>query len=154
VLDVLDDVSAALNLDARRIGISGWSAGGYGSLRIVTHHPERFAMWGGMIGVVDFPNPKYPPADNHSVPEFFGPPEQWAAANPMNEIDRLRGKAVWFGTGDTAFDTAMNRTLDSVLTQKHIDHDFEIVPGKHEFSVIERLLPKLIGFFSEQVAQR
>jgi S-formylglutathione hydrolase FrmB len=147
VLRLLDSLTAQLHLDPRRIGCTGWSMGGYGSLRIATHHPERFAAWAGIIGLVDFPNPSYAPADNHSVPDVFGKPEEWAAANPLADVERLRGKAIWFGTGESAFDAAMNRTLDRTLEHLNIDHTFEVVPGKHEFRVVAELLTRVITFF-------
>jgi len=75
VLDVLDWVSRQLNLDQGRIGCAGWSMGGYGSLRMVTDHPDRFALWGSMIGLVDYPNLIYPEGENYPVSPVFGNPD-------------------------------------------------------------------------------
>jgi len=44
IVELLDELMKPLHLDPRRIGGSGWSMGGYGSLRMVTRHPERFSF--------------------------------------------------------------------------------------------------------------
>jgi hypothetical protein len=114
---------------------------------MVTDHPDRFALWAGMIGLVDYPNPKYPESENYPVSPVFGKSDQWGTANPIKDVDRLRGKTIWFGTADQAFDAAMNRELDRVLNEKRITHTFETVKGKHDFAVVSELLPKLLEFF-------
>jgi len=151
ILTLVDWLSPLLNLDRRRMGCSGWSMGGYGSLRLITDHPERFAFWGGIIGLVDFPNASYPANENHVVPPLFGPPDQWRAANPIHDVDRLRGKTIWFATADRSFDAAMNRELDRVLKKYGIPHTFEVVNGKHVFAVVSELLPRLINSFDRFV---
>jgi S-formylglutathione hydrolase FrmB len=151
VLSVLDWLSPRLNLDPHRIGCAGWSMGGYGSLRMVTGHPDRFSAWGGMIGLVDYPNPKYPRAENYPVSPVFGTPDQWAAANPINDVDRLRGKAIWFATADQSFDAAMNRELDRVLRGKQFPHTFEVIQGNHDFAAVSQLLPMLLRFLEHSL---
>jgi dienelactone hydrolase len=151
ILDLVDSLSPQLNLDPRRMGCSGWSMGGYGSLRLITDHPDRFAFWGGIIGLVDFPNASYPASENHTVPTLFGPPDQWPSADPIHDIERLRGKAIWFGTADQSFDAAMNRELDRQLKKSGIPHTFEVINGTHVFAVVSELLPKLIDSFDRFV---
>lgn len=147
ILHLLDGLLKPLHIDPRRIGCSGWSMGGYGSLRMVTRHPDRFTFWGGIIGLVDFPNPGYPPEYNHEVPAVFGNPADWTAANPIHSVDRLRGKSIWFATADKSFDVAMNRELDRVLNRRGIPHTFKVIEGAHSFAVVAELLPKLLSAF-------
>jgi S-formylglutathione hydrolase FrmB len=151
LLDLLDWLGPQLNLDRRRTACAGWSMGGYGSLKLAVDHPERFAAWGGMIGLVDFPNPAYPPEWNYTVPALFGDPGTWAEANPIRPAHRLRGKAVWFGTAEEAFDAAMNRTLHRLLNERGIGHTFVTVSGKHTFPVVAELLPKMLKFLDESL---
>ncbi|HEY3838244.1 MAG TPA: alpha/beta hydrolase-fold protein [Bryobacteraceae bacterium] len=148
---LLDWLETRLSIDSRRVVCGGWSMGGYGSLRLVTRHAERFAGWGGMIGLVDYPNASYPAASNYPVAALFGDPAAWASANPMKDVEGLRGKQVWFATADQAFDAAMNRELDRVLTEKQIVHRFEVVEGKHDFEAVTTLLPKMLSFFEQTV---
>ncbi len=49
VLDVLDDVLSAYPVDANRVVAGGYSMGGYGTFRLVTHHPDRFAGYLGWV---------------------------------------------------------------------------------------------------------
>jgi enterochelin esterase-like enzyme len=151
ILDLVDSLSSRLNLDPRRMGCAGWSMGGYGSLRLITDHPDHFTFWGGIIGLVDFPNASYPANENHTVPPLFGPPDQWPSANPIHDIDKLRGKAIWFGTADQSFDAAMNRELARQLKESGIPHTFEVISGKHVFAVVSELLPKLLDSFDRFV---
>lgn len=49
VLDVLDRVTAAYDVDPDRVFAGGYSMGGYGTLRLATLYPERFAGFLGWV---------------------------------------------------------------------------------------------------------
>jgi len=104
-----------------------------------------------MIGRVDFPNPRYPREQNYVVSPIFGKPEDWTAANPIHDVERLRGKTIWFATADHSFDHAMNRELDRILNQREIPHTFEVVQATHSFAVVTELLPKLLDAFERSL---
>jgi len=143
LLELMDAVGA------RRWAAAGWSMGGYGSLRLVTRHPERFAAWGGLLALADFPNGDYPPEQNHSVPAVFGPKPNWAEWNPMRDVGRLRGKRLWFLTAARAFDRAMNETLSRRLKELDIAHEFRLVEGGHELKVVVEALDPMLRFLEE-----
>jgi S-formylglutathione hydrolase FrmB len=151
-LETMDRAAAALGVpaEASRWAAAGWSMGGFGSLRLVERHPKRFGAWAGLIALADFPNPAYPKEQNHSVPAVFGAAEGWRALNPIDGVEALRGKGVWFLTGDRAFDRSMNETLARRLTELRIEHEFAVVPGGHEFRVIEEQLPALLRYLESR----
>jgi len=138
LLELLDALEGPLQLSRspRQRAVAGWSMGGFGSLNLIEDHPDRFAAWGGLLALTDFPNAAYPPDQNHAVPTVLQAPEIAARSNPMSRADRLRGKSVWFLTGDSAFDRAMNEAFHKRLTRLEIAHRFRVVPGGHKFSVV------------------
>jgi S-formylglutathione hydrolase FrmB len=137
-------------LQVRSWSATGWSMGAYGSVRLVERHPDRFTAWAGIIGLLDFPNPQYPKEWNHSVPASFGLPENWAEKNPMMEAGRLRGKRLWFATGETAFDRKMNDAFQDRLRGLGIPFQYELIDGAHTFPVVTALLPVALRFLSEK----
>jgi predicted peptidase len=52
VLDVMADVEANYSVDLERVFSGGYSMGGYGTLRMATTYPDRFA---GYIDWVGYP---------------------------------------------------------------------------------------------------
>jgi dienelactone hydrolase len=53
VLDALGDAETAYDIDASRVLVSGYSMGGYGSLRFATLYPDRFAGFLDWVGYTD-----------------------------------------------------------------------------------------------------
>lgn len=154
-LELLDWLSPRLGLarEARRRAVAGWSMGGYGSARLMERHPDRFAAWGAILALLDFPNPAYPPERNHAVPAVFGPPEQWREHNPIEEAEALRGKALFFVTGTEAFDCLMNRAFHRRLTRLGIPHEYSEVRGGHTFEVVAASLPRLLEFLDRRIGE-
>ncbi|MFN7935266.1 MAG: hypothetical protein U0R19_18190 [Bryobacteraceae bacterium] len=148
LLGLMDWVQGPLAIE--RWSATGWSMGAYGSVRLVEKHPERFTAWAGIIGLLDFPNAGYPKEWNHSVPAVFGPAEAWGELNPMGAVERLRGKQVWFATGETAFDRKMNDAFQGRLKELGIEHRYEVIAGAHTFLVVARLLPLALQFLTRR----
>lgn len=145
-LALMDWLEAPLRIT--KWSAAGWSMGAYGSIRLVERHPKRFEAWAGMIGLLDFPNPQYAKEWNHSVPAVFGPPETWAAQNPLTHIAVLKGKRLWFATAETAFDRKMNEAFHDRLNELGIRHHFETIAGAHTFPAVAALLPPLLAFLA------
>lgn len=148
VLELLRDLTDTLHLssDPRRRGVTGWSMGGFGSLRLIERHPDLFAAWAGILTLADFPNPRYSPEHNHVVPALFGPPSEWEAWQPLTHAPNLRGKQIWFSTGTSAFDRQMNEALDHRLNELRISHQYTTVEGGHEIKVVLEQLPLALRF--------
>jgi S-formylglutathione hydrolase FrmB len=156
VIELMARLAGPLHLssDPHHRAVAGWSMGGFGSLLLIEQHPELFGAWAGLLALADFPNPVYPPEQNHSVPALFGPPERWPERNPLLHVEKLRGKGIWFATGAQAFDRAMNEALDRRLTELQIPHQMQVVPGGHEFNVVAGRLPAMLDFLSKSDRRR
>ena len=147
--ELIDCVSGALNVsrDAQRRAIGGWSMGGFGSLRFLLAYPEMFSTWGGIVGLVDWPNPEYPEEDNYPVPEILGPAENGTAWNPVSGALKLEAKRFVLFTGSTAFDRHMNESLARKLEEARILHELHVLEGGHTFEAVAEALPQLLDRF-------
>jgi S-formylglutathione hydrolase FrmB len=154
-LELLDWLTPRLKLSpsASHRAVTGWSMGGFGSVRLIQRHPDRFAAWAGLIALLDFPNPSLPPEQNHSVPKVFGPPAEWAALNPIREAEALRGKKLFLLTATEAFDRTMNRNFHERLNQLGIAHEYVEVPGAHRYDVIAAHLGRLLEFLDRSIGE-
>lgn len=154
-LELLDALEEPLRLtrSSRRRAVAGWSMGGFGSLNLIEDHPDRFAAWGGLVALTDFPNPAYPRERNHVVPPALNVPEAAARFNPMARAERLRGKSIWFSTGDSAFDRSMNEAFHDRLTRLEIAHEFRVVSGGHKFSVVAAELGPMLRALERTLLQ-
>jgi dienelactone hydrolase len=82
VLDALDDAKATYDIDSRRVLVSGYSMGGYGTLRFATLYPDLFAGFVDWVGYTDCLN---------GVPYVGDCPALYGANyNPTNYVRNLR----------------------------------------------------------------
>jgi pimeloyl-ACP methyl ester carboxylesterase len=154
VLELMESLTRIFHLssDRHRWGVAGWSMGGFGSLRLIEKHPDLFGAWVGLLTLADFPNPRYSPANNHAVPSLFGPASTWKQWQPLTHAAKLRGKQIWFSTGNIAFDRKMNDALDRQLTELDIPHHYSVVEGRHELRVVLQQLPEALQFLQTATA--
>ncbi len=68
----------------------------------------------------------------------------------MGAAENLRGKRVWFATGDTAFDRKMNDAFQNRLRELGIVYRYEVITGAHTFPVVARLLPVALQFLTNR----
>ena len=107
------------------------------------------------------PNPKNPPLffDLPYKGGEYQPPvaAKWAANAPLATIDqyianirRLKALGMDAGTEDRVI-AATVRTLDRVLTDYGIAHEFEIYEGDHLNHVADRIETKMLPFFTKNL---
>jgi S-formylglutathione hydrolase FrmB len=151
--ELIDGVGEALHVspEPQRRALGGWSMGGFGSIRFMLAYPELFSTWGGIVALVDWPNPEYPEEDNHEVPGILGPAETWPAWNPIENVVRLKGKHLFLYTGMTAFDRKMNESFAERLETEQMLHELHILQGGHTFDVVAEALPQLLDRFHAAV---
>src|SRR5690606_23541120 len=87
-------------LDSERVGVFGWSFGGYFSAMAVLRHPEVFRA-----GVAGAPVVDWADYDTHCAERYMGLPEEnpegYAAANVLTYAPKLtRPLLLVHGTGD------------------------------------------------------
>ncbi len=130
-----------------RTAVTGWSMGGYGAVRFAVDHPEAITAVSSIIGLLDFPNPALPAADNYAVPACFGrDPAAWPARNCLVTAERLRGKAFCLVAGRTAFDYRMNANFHARLTALGLAHEYVELDGGHTWATVAAAFPRVFAF--------
>jgi S-formylglutathione hydrolase FrmB len=147
--ELIGTITRALNVstDPAQRALGGWSMGGFGSANYMADYPADFGAWGGIIALVDFPNPAYPVEQNHTIPEVLGEAADWPGLNPIQKADAFKGKRIQFITSADAFDRKMNEAFAAKLKEEGIPHTFEIIEGAHTFEVVEQAFPEIMAFF-------
>tara|TARA_E500000305_G_scaffold107886_1_gene108911 strand:+ start:174189 stop:175010 length:822 start_codon:yes stop_codon:yes gene_type:complete len=127
--------------------IAGWSMGGFGCVNFAERHPGRFAALSPIIGLLDFPRNGLPEGQSYKVPvERFGSDEaEWAAFNPLNRAEQLKGMSVLIVTADQAFDRTMNEHFRDRLTALEIPHQYVELKGGHTFPVVRAAIPLVLA---------
>nr|WP_232328404.1 prolyl oligopeptidase family serine peptidase [Kibdelosporangium sp. MJ126-NF4]CEL21364.1 Dipeptidyl peptidase IV in 4-hydroxyproline catabolic gene cluster [Kibdelosporangium sp. MJ126-NF4] len=140
----LDDHAAALRqlaatrpwMDPSRVGISGISGGGYGTVRAMLDFPDVFTVGVALSGVSDL---RYTDPANT---DMYGPydPAAFARTSTVESADRLTGKLMLIhgGLDDQAPPEQTYRLVEALIAA---DKDFEmlIVPGSdHVYTGYER----------------
>jgi len=129
---------APLSGDAARLGVMGWSMGGFGAARFAVDQPDRVAALATIIGLLDFPLA----GDNtYQTPSILGDAGQWTAQNPMTRIACLRGKTVGIFAARQAWDYAMNVRFHQALDCAEIAHEFTEYDGEHHIRAVEHAMP-------------
>ena len=145
---VLDELLPRLrrhDVTTDRIGLLGWSMGGYGALRLATDlGPERVEA---VVAVS--PAVWRDPADARS--EGFEDEEEYERYSVMGEQDRLAGIPVRVdvGTGDP-FYREVEAYVDGFPDDADLTSTFE--PGGHTAAYWRRMLPAELEFLGTRVA--
>ena len=142
-------------VDPTRIGITGWSYGGFMTLYALTHAPEVFKCGaaGGPVTAWKFYDSIYTERYMRTPQEN---PEGYKTASPVEVADRLRAKVLLIhGTDDD--NVHMQNTLNFVeaLVKARTPFDLYVQPGeKHGFaSEAARLYlaQRLLAFFKQNL---
>lgn len=135
-LETEDLIAVAKNLqkldyvDAERIGIMGWSYGGYMSSLSMTKGADVFKMG---IAVAPVTNWRY--YDNIYTERFMRTPQENAVGyddnSPINHVDKLKGKYFLIhGSGDDNVHVQNSMEMINALVKADKDFDLFIYPNK------------------------
>ncbi len=133
-------------------GIAGWSMGGYGAVRFAETHPGQFGFVASVIGLLDFPRAStLPEGQNYAVPvaRFTADPATWAALNPLNGVEQLRGAALTLVLATQGFERTMNEHFLAALAARGLPARVHRLDGGHEFALVERALPLVLADAAE-----
>jgi S-formylglutathione hydrolase FrmB len=142
-------------------GVSGVSMGGYGALHLAFRHPELFvAVSAHSPALIDeFPAFVAPSAAGgmraRVLEETFGSPPDpafWERASPLTlaKTARMGAQKIYFDCGDQddyGFEDGA-KSLDKILTARHIPHEAHIYPGRHDWEYFAEHLPASLEFQS------
>lgn len=137
-------------VDAQRIGVMGWSYGGYMASLCMTKGADVFKM-----GIAVAPVTNWRWYDNIYTERFMRTPQENAAGyddnSPINHVSKLRGKyLIIHGSGDD--NVHLQNTLEMVNALVGVNADFEmfIYPNKNHSiygdNTREHLFNKLLAF--------
>lgn len=136
--------------DAAHRAITGLSMGGHGGLWLAMRHPDLFGLAGSTSGGVDFtPWPRsWNIADRLGA--YDADPELWRTHTVMYEAQSLEPGTlkIIFDCGTEDFFFEVNNRLDSLLTQRGIEHTYLTSPGAHNGAYWSRSILPQLDFFS------
>jgi dipeptidyl-peptidase 4 len=151
----IDYLKSLPYVDARRIGIRGWSYGGYMTLYALTHAPEVFKCGAAGGPVTDW---KF--YDTIYTERYMRTPEEnpqgYRESSPLAAAYRLRAKVLLIHGADDD-NVHMQNTMNFVqaLVQAGLPFELYIQPGqKHGFvgdTVTTYLNQRLLDFFEDNL---
>jgi dipeptidyl-peptidase-4 len=129
----LDYLATLPYVDGKRIGVMGWSNGGYMTLMLLAKHPERYAC-----GVAGAPVTDWALYDTHYSEHYMGlpadNPEGYKDSAVYAHLDGLRPSSLMLehGMADDNVLFANSTRLMSALQERGITFDLMTYPGaKH-----------------------
>jgi S-formylglutathione hydrolase FrmB len=140
-------------------GIAGISMGGYGALHIAFRHPQLFAAVGAHSAALIEKLPNISTQNSRQMSQLrvlgdaFGSPFEpafWNQNDPitMARTANLTGLKIYFDCGsedDYGFESGA-AALDKLLTSRHVQHEFHLYPGGHDWIYFAEHLPALLEF--------
>ena len=136
IKDLIPHVDATYRTLAKREGrvIEGYSMGGYGAAHLGFKYPEIFGTVVINAGALIEPNLTNGPKDGPMYAVFGDDTARRIAEFPMTlakqNADKLRGQTrIRIGCGSLDSLLPRNRELHDLLTELHIEHDYEVVEG-------------------------
>jgi len=125
-------------------GLCGFSMGGYGAMLLAGRHPHLFGAASSLLGPLDIAQ-LFP--DYHRLRMLLGPELRiWQQHNPCSSAAHLRDTALWFCTGDNAFDGPQNEAFASALQSQQTPFTYQIHPGGHDTSFVREHLRACFAF--------
>jgi endo-1,4-beta-xylanase len=155
IKDLIPHVDQTYRTIARREGrvIEGYSMGGYGAGHLGFKYPELFSAVVVNAGALLDPDVERVPEDGPMHYVFGDDRQQRMDEHPEHlarkNADELRGQThIRIGCGTADYLLPRNRSLDKLLTQLKIEHEYEEVPGVPHSSAryYEKLGPKALEF--------
>jgi dipeptidyl-peptidase-4 len=137
-------------VDAQRIGVMGWSYGGYMSSLCMTKGADYFKM-----GIAVAPVTNWRWYDNIYTERFMRTPQENASGyddnSPINHIDKLKGKYLLVhGSGDDNVHVQNSMEMSEALVKKNKDFEMFIYTNKNHGiyggKTREHLFNKLLNF--------
>ena len=178
--DVVGWVDAHYRTIPRRDGraIAGLSMGGFGAMELALRHPDEFAAAASHSGAIAmlFRGPRpFAPGKTELLTNMsewgaaVGPIGVWVrglfgpdlATWKAHDVVELAGKlapgklALYFDCG-TEDDFGLHDNVQYVheaLTARHVEHEFFLGPGKHDFAFWTARVPKSLAFLRDHTAK-
>jgi len=144
-------------MDVERVGIFGWSYGGYFSAMAVMQHPELFD-----VGVAGAPVTDWHDYDTHYTERYIGlpdaDPEAYERSSVLSYASRLeRPLLIIHGTADDNVYFLHGLKMSDALLRAGRDHVFLPLPGAthmvREPEQVERMYGRILGFLGDHLGE-
>jgi dipeptidyl-peptidase 4 len=131
LIEVAKNLGKLSYVDPARIGIMGWSYGGYMSSLCITKGADQFKM---AIAVAPVTNWKW--YDNIYTERFMRTPSENNAGyednSPINHVSKIKGKYLLVhGTGDDNVHDQNSMEMINALVKANITYDSEFYPNRN-----------------------
>jgi len=125
-------------------GLCGFSMGGYGAMLLAGQHPHLFGAASSLLGPLDI-GQLFP--DYHRLRLLLGAElSTWQQYNPRQSTANLQDTALWFCTGEDAFDRPHNDAFASALRAQGIPFTYQVHPGGHDTSFVREHVQACFAF--------
>ncbi|MEI2777722.1 MAG: alpha/beta hydrolase family protein [Tetrasphaera sp.] len=132
--------------------VAGLSMGGYGTLKLVGHFPDRYAAAASLSGVVDLAILDVEPDEREVIGRVFGgtlgPDVDVRAGLDGIPADKLPDLHISCGLEDMLID--QNRDFVARLQQRGVNVTARFVPGDHEWSLWDSMIREVIDWLPIQ----
>lgn len=159
--DLVRDVEKRWPVKAAREGraVAGLSMGGYGAMNLALQRPEVFSLAASMSGALDIMRPSNVFESrrvDEEVRAAFGPPG--STTRRENDIYRLASEEdasklpylhIDCGVDDPWM--AVNREFAQVLAARGISHDFQELPGNHNWRYWDRQIEVVLALAAKRL---
>lgn len=144
-------------MDLERVGVYGWSFGGYFSAMATMRHPEIFD-----VGVAGAPVTDWQDYDTHYTERYIGlpteDPEAYRVSNVLTYADQLeKPLLIIHGTADDNVYFVHALKMSDALLRAGKEHDFLTLSGHThmvtEPAIVERMYRRMIDYFDQHLGE-
>ncbi|HLI76054.1 MAG TPA: alpha/beta hydrolase-fold protein, partial [Acidobacteriaceae bacterium] len=127
----------------------------FGAVVLGLHHPDRFSLVGDLSGALDLPERRFrytAPLQSLRLERAFGAPDSPVRRDNdpfllLNAATPPSMPAFFISCGDKDSLLAVNERFNSRLARRSLPHEFQVVPGAHNWSTWNEALPMFESAF-------
>lgn len=138
-------------------GIVGASAGGGGAVYYALHHPELFAVCGGLSAAIREwqdanMQARYPDVNENKLKEWFKNYDMFTIIRQMSDSEKNQFK-LYLTCGDDDALSVNNAAFHAELNKAGFQHEFRIKDGAHDWKYWRKILPDIMTYVSDVFRQ-
>jgi putative tributyrin esterase len=167
VNDLIPTLVHNYGIDSSRIGVAGFSMGGFGALSLGLHHPDKFAFIGALSASLDVPMGIPDLARNDRlglkpslVAAFGSNPARWPSRDLVTLLHSMDSASVpylYLATGihdEFRLRVSLYHAFIDFLTSRHMAYEFHETPGHHNWAYCQQeihpLVKRMMTLFSRR----
>jgi putative tributyrin esterase len=157
IRDLLPAVTRLYHIDSSKVGVAGFSMGGFGALSLGLHHPDKFRFIGALSASLDVPMGMPDLGRNDrlglkpSLEAAFGTdPAGWPSHDPVTCLKGMDSPSVpylYLATGisdEFKLRISLYHAFADFLTSRRVAYEFHETPGRHNWAYCQQELGPLV----------